>query len=97
MLDSGSEDPLGLFKSKAISSLQQNEQVMDELATVGCAWGKIKAILMDLLPKHLDDLDSVAYHLVREFLDATYGDKGWHRFRHPQRGTTYVKGGPKPA
>lgn len=88
-------DPLSLYKRKAIQELQSDEEVMGELRGVGCAWGKLKAFLIRRLPAHLDDRDNVAYHLVREFLDFTFGDKGWHNFRS-ERGTTYVKAGPKP-
>lgn len=83
-------DPLSVFKDNAIKRLQRDDEVMTKLRNSSCAWGTLKAELKDLLPDHLDDRDQIAYHLVREFLDKTFGRDGWKQFKS-ERGTTHVR------
>ena len=60
----------------------------------GAAWGSLKAFLLQQLPEHLDDRDTIAYHLVRKAADEILGpqNQAWESYKNPTRGNkTYVR------
>ncbi len=62
------------------------------------SWGSLKAYFLSVLPKDLDDIDTIAYALVRKAMDKVFGQQNhtWHSLKD-SRGVTKVKRGPKPS
>lgn len=91
--DDGATDVLAMIESNAIKALQENTALLERIKGEGAAWGSVKALFLDILPRHLDDRDGVAYQLVKKVMDKMFGrqKEGWDAFRHPERNTTYVK------
>lgn len=89
------DDVLATIEQRAIDAAKADEALMGRIRSeMGAAWGSIKAALYAALPKHLDDRDSIAYHLVRKFMDRIFGpqDKAWESYKNSQRGyKTYVR------
>ena len=75
--------------------MSADEKMMERIRSdMGAAWGSVKACLLDKLPTHLDDRDTIAYHLVRKAMERLFGPQGqsWESYRNPQRGNkTYVR------
>lgn len=92
-------DVLAAFKRRAIESLRSDSDLMARIENSGAAWGSLKAFFLNNLPDNLEDRDSIAYHLVAESLNEIIGQQGeaWHAYRHPERGTTYVRAGRDPS
>lgn len=88
-------DVLQLFEQRAIKALEQDVDLMGKIRNEGVAWGAIKAFFLDKLPPDLDDIESIAYNLVRKALVQIFGPQreGWTSYKHPQTGATYVKAG----
>ncbi|HHV61978.1 MAG TPA: ATP-binding protein [Firmicutes bacterium] len=92
-------DVLETYKRKAIHRFREERaDLVSRMREDGVAWGQLKAVLFGFLPENLDDRDSLAYNLVPRLLSEVFGEqnKEWHSFRN-ERGTTYVKAGPKPS
>lgn len=97
----GSEEPvdaLGVYKQRAIDALRGQRRLLDEIQGSGASWSKIMARLLEQLPEQLDDRSNIAYHLVRDAMNAIFGpqDEAWHSFKHDQSGKFWVKTGPRP-
>lgn len=88
-------DALLVLEHRAIEALRKDDKLMQRIKNDGAAWGSVKAFLKKSLPQELDDLDDRAYFLVRKALDEIFGPQGegWHSFKHPEKGTQYVKVG----
>lgn len=88
-------DPLAEMERQAIAALNADGQMMARIRSeMGAAWGSVKAFLLGRLPEHLDDRDTIAYHLVRKAMDVLVGpqNQAWESYRNPQRGNkTYVR------
>lgn len=88
-------DVLADMEQKAIDALGRNQDLMDKIRSdFGGAWGSVKAFLLTELPEHLDDRDTIAYHLVRKAMDKLIGvqNQAWESYRNPARGNkTYVR------
>jgi hypothetical protein len=77
----------------AIALLRSNERLMKKLHTTeGASWGEIKHFFIAKLPKHLDDIDNLAYQLVKKALEDILGRQGvaWDTYKKPDTGVTYV-------
>lgn len=88
-----SVDALGQLEHQAITALRGNGQLTDRIRSdAGAAWGSIKAFLLQELPEHLDDRDTIAYHLVRKAMDEIFGaqNEAWESYRNPAN-KTYVR------
>lgn len=92
-------DPLEVYEQRALASLQQNRVLLQRLNGDGQAWGGLVSALSAALPETLDDRQDLAYRLVPKVLSALFGpqDIGWHSFKHPQSGKTWVRSGPRDA
>lgn len=88
-------DALAVYKQRAITALRAQRRLIDDIHGEGAPWGKVMMRLMEQLPEQLDNRSDLAYHLVREALDAIIGpqDEAWHTFKHEQSGKTWVKVG----
>jgi len=76
-------DTMKAYKANAINKLRQNTEAMRWLNSErGRLWGVIIGDLKENLPDHLDDLDRVAYSLVREALDTIFGPDNWETFKN---------------
>jgi len=88
-------DVLAGMENQAIGALRDDAELMAKIRSdMGAAWGSIKAFFMQKLPPHLDDQDTVAYHLVRKAMDQIFGPQNekWESYRNPARGNkTYVR------
>jgi hypothetical protein len=88
-------DVLGQIEARAIKALRDDADTMTKVRSeTGVAWGSLKALLLEHLPKELDDRDTIAYHLVRKAMDEMIGpqSKAWESYKNPQRGyKTYVR------
>jgi hypothetical protein len=87
-------DVMANIEQRAIDALRANAKLIAKIeSTEGAAWGTIKAFLLDQLPEHLDDRDTLAFRLVKKALVNFYGpqDQGWEQYRHPTRNTAYVR------
>jgi hypothetical protein len=91
-------EPVDVLKSvedRAIDALANHEETLNRIRSdQGAAWGTIKAFLLTRLPEHLDDRDSVAYHLVRKAMDRIFGPQNiaWQSYKNSARdGKTYIR------
>lgn len=88
-------DALAAMEQKAIDALSRDQKMMEKIQSdAGAAWGSVKAFLLSELPPHLDDRDTIAYHLVRKAMDKLIGpqNQAWESYRNPARGSsTYVR------
>jgi uncharacterized protein len=88
-------DILQLIEQRAINSLQDDKELLDKVRKEGIAWGAIKAFFMEVIPNEMDDRGGIAFQLVSKVLTQIFGpqNEGWHSYKHPQTGATYVKAG----
>lgn len=89
------KDALRSVEETAIEALKADTSLLAKLKSEGLAWGSLKAFFLKALPSSLDDVDKLAFSLVPKAMDALFGQQpeGWHTFKHPVRGTTFVKAG----
>ncbi len=90
-------DILRTLEQDAIRIFQSSEWI-DKLRHDGAAWGSLKAYFKTILPEDLDNIDDIAYQLVKKALIDALGsqDIGWHSFKNPATGAMWVKAGEKP-
>jgi len=91
-------DALAVYRNRAIETLRNNHDLMEQIHRSGKPWGAVAAFLVNELPDTLEDRGEVAYHLVREAFDRIFGteDEGWHTFKRPNRDgkqITWIKAG----
>jgi hypothetical protein len=88
-------DAMEEIEQLAIQTLEEDEVRLEQIRTQGLAWGALKAFFAEILPSGLDDRDKFAYHLVPKALTQLFGaqDDGWHSYKHPETGATYVTAG----
>jgi hypothetical protein len=88
-------DALKTVEDRAIDALRNDETTLTRIRSEqGAAWGTVKAFLLDQLPEHLDDRETIAYHLVRKAMDRLHGPQGtaWESYKSQARGgVTYVR------
>jgi hypothetical protein len=87
-------DVIGKIESNAIEALRSDEKIMSKIKSAdGVAWGTVKAFFSEKLPAHLDDRDTIAYHLVRKAMTEILGqqDVAWETYKRPPKGTTYIR------
>jgi hypothetical protein len=87
-------DVMANIEQQAIEALRADINLMKKIeSSEGAAWGSIKAFFLNHLPAHLDDIDTIAFRLVKKALEHYYGpqDQGWEQYRHPTRNTAYVR------
>jgi len=82
---------LAIEEQVMIRALQADTRAMNRLQNAGMAWGSVKAIFLAELPPALTDRDDLAYRLVPKALNRLFGPEGWESFKHPQKGTTWVR------
>jgi uncharacterized protein len=87
-------DILEQIESAAIEKLRNNKQLMSKIEGEGVAWGSLKALFLENLPKEMDDRSTIAYNLVAKGMDKLFGpqNEAWHAFRNKEN-KTYVKSG----
>jgi hypothetical protein len=83
------------IEKEAIDALRNNVEIIGKIESgEGVAWGTIQAFLRkNLESHHPDGLDDFAYNLVPKAMVNIYGKQnyGWESYKHPVRGTTYIK------
>jgi uncharacterized protein len=89
-------DRLETMRDDAIAAFKADQSIQSLLRGNGVAWGRLIAFFESVLPKGLDGLSEQARKLVALSLTETFGpeDQGWHTFKHPHSGKTWVKAGP---
>lgn len=94
--DDESPDLEAFYRREARYAVENSEDLINRIKGIGAAWGHAKGIIMEALPKMLDNKEQKAYHLVAPTMEAIFGEqnKGWHSFRN-ERGTMCIKIGPK--
>jgi Trp operon repressor len=87
-------DALSVYKQRAIADLRTQTALLDAMHMEGVPWGKVLGHLATQLPEQLDNRQQIAYHLVRDALNAIFGpqDEAWHSFKHTS-GKYWVKTG----
>ena len=94
-------DALAQYEKTAIEALRADTKLMEKIGSRdGAAWGSIKAFMLQHLPSSLDDVDTIAYHLVRKAMDQIFGPQktSWESYKNQaRRGVAYVraKGAPR--
>ncbi len=93
-------DTMSVFKQQAIEELRHNEGFQSQMRTTGIPWGGMLKLLMNELPQTIEERErsNIAYHLVREALEAIFGleNEGWYTQPGPKKGggsTPWVKAG----
>ena len=90
-----SVDLLASMEQKAIAALRADESLMTRIrSSNGAAWGSIKAFLMNQLPDHVDDRDTISYHMVRKAMNEVFGpqNEAWESYKNPNRkNVTYIR------
>lgn len=78
--DAGIEAPdfLTLSKQSALATVRADADLSRTLEAGNVTWGVLVYKLRDALPETITDRDDLAYQLVPEFLDATFGKSEWH-------------------
>ena len=87
-------DPMAVYRARAILAVRGHEKAMEYLnSPQGLAWGFLRAIIRDALPSEVDNVDQLAYNLVRPILDELLGEQDvyWETYQHETRQTTYVR------
>ena len=71
----------------AVRRLQADETSMRDLREHGKPWGVLKGELEKRLPEASPDKSDVAYRLVEDFLNRSFGErnKAWRTERRPSR------------
>jgi hypothetical protein len=87
------QDVMEIYKARAIEAFRANSRLRAKIADRGAAWGEIRAQILEHLPAELDNVDQLAYDLVRPTLEAVLGkqDEDWYGFKNVERNTWYVK------
>jgi hypothetical protein len=91
--DAGPVDTLEVIKQQAVEALKANRGLMSKIVSPkGAAWGEIRAFFLEHLPGHLDDVNGLAYQLVKTAMDRLYGPQGqgWETYRNETK-KTYVR------
>jgi hypothetical protein len=93
-------DTMSVYKQQAIGALRRNEGFLSQMRSTGIPWGGILKLLMHELPQTMEERErsNIAYHLVREALEALFGleNEGWYTQPGARKGggtTTWVKAG----
>ena len=97
--EEGGEDRPDLevrYRWLALEAVMKSRNIMNRLAGDGAAWGHLVKVIEEALPETLDNRNNKAYYLVQTTITELFGlrGKGWHTFRHANRGTLYVRQGP---
>ncbi len=84
-------DVIANIEGQAINALRADTNFRTKIESPdGIAWGSIKSLLLQNLPKELDDRDQLAFQLVKKALDELYGSS-WESYKHETRNTAYVR------
>ncbi|REJ87003.1 MAG: ATP-binding protein [Planctomycetota bacterium] len=87
------EDVLATYSKAAIEKVAGDTQFMQRMRSNGMPWKGVVTALEEALPDVLDDRNNIAYQLVPQFLQDTFGeqDTAWETERRPRKsgsGTT---------
>jgi len=92
-------DVMATLETQAIDALRTNGQILQHIHSDGRPWRTVQELLLGRLPMELANREDIAYRLVPKAMDQVVGEaqnKGWHTFKHPDTGKTWVKAGAKP-
>ncbi|HVB25005.1 MAG TPA: hypothetical protein VNG51_23925 [Ktedonobacteraceae bacterium] len=80
-------DAKAAYENKAIEKLRYNQDFMEQMQGRGIPWGGILRLLADELPDTIENKSDVAYYLVREALERSFGprDEAWHTYKQTKR------------
>lgn len=78
-------DILSNVKENAIQRAGQNGELLRRIREVGIPWRGVLEELKKQLPEDYDDRDRLANELVPEFLNRSFGEKGWKTDRRPSK------------
>ena len=83
------------YRQLAVNAVKDNQDVMEKLIKAGAAWGHLVNVIENALPDTLDNRNSKAYSLVLMTIETLFGSEseGWHTFKHPKTGKTYIQKG----
>lgn len=90
-------DPLQIYELLAVDAVRNDRDTQERLAQDGLPWFGINRVIHAVLPETLPNRDDLAHQMVQKVLDQLFGSRaqsGWHTFKHPQTGKTWVKQGP---
>jgi hypothetical protein len=88
-------DILHLIEQRAIEALKQNIDMITKIRTKGVPWGGLISYLANQLPDTIDNARDVAHNLIPKALTELFGEQndGWHSFKNPSTGATWIKAG----
>ena len=83
-------DPLRVLQHRVIEQLRKHPDL--EKLDEGMAWGHLKALILEMIPSHMDDRDGLSYHWVRVAMNEILGpqDQAWETQRRGPKHVTYV-------
>ena len=83
-----SVDTLTLYKGKAVQAFRENHEIIEQIRREGMTWGRTTEFLKKQLPDTLEDRDEIAFNLVREALERTFGpaNEAWHTVKRQTGG-----------
>lgn len=90
---SDSIDPFKAIQDSAIQALVNDSALVEEFEA-GIPYGKVKGLIKDQLPAHMDDRDNIAYRLVPKASDAIAGGgqgTHWETVRKGEKNTLFIK------
>lgn len=90
-------DPIVALGHRATEALSRDDATMGRLRGDGYPWGGLNALILEQLPENLDNRSDMAFRLVPRVLSNIFGRDGWHSFRNPATGATWIKSGPEPS
>jgi Helicase HerA, central domain len=86
----GSEDPgavvdvMATYTARAIESVKNDSRVMTQLRSDrGSTWMNVQKALEQALPAEITERPTIAYELVRPFMNTVFGKGQWHVDRRP--------------
>ena len=96
----GDDEPPDLevyYQQLARRAVEDAPELMSKLNGDGAAWGHVRSVIAETLPKTLDGREQKAYELVVPTVEAIVGTEGqgWHSFKRGPKQTTCIKFGPK--
>ncbi len=84
------QDSLATYKNAAIREFKKDEEFLHKLKKRGDTWRGVLEKLKSFLPDILDDRKNIAYHLVEEAMNTTFGERnsGWRTDIRPAKSGT---------
>lgn len=92
----GTIDVMEKYKRDAVEALRMDDAFMRDIEERGIPWGRVKSLIVEVLPESVDDRQQLAYNLIVPVINIILGpkDQGWHSYKS-DKGSSYMRKGPK--